>query len=72
MYLFWVIMSTLVIGTELAFWLIFRQKLTGLCFPMESDESFFRFFTRRRLKLITIAQGIFLISVFCISSFFLW
>lgn len=72
MYLMWVIIGTLVIGVELSFWLIFRKKLTGLCFPEKSDESFFRFFTRRRLKLITIAQGVFLLGTFFISSYFLW
>ena len=72
MHLAWAIIGTLVTGAQLILWLIFRQKLTGLCFPAESDESFFRFFTRTRLKIITILQGVFLLSIFFLTSWFLW
>lgn len=72
MYLTWVIMFILIISIECAIWLIFRQKLKGLCFPVESDESFFRFFTRTRLKLITIALGVFLMGSYMIATYFLW
>ena len=68
----WITVGAVITAIELMLWIVFYAKVQGLCFPRETDESLFRFFTVTRLRLIAILHTLFLIAVFMIASYFLW
>lgn len=68
----WIAIGAFVALVHTILWMMFRRKLEGLYFPREADASFFGFFTRSRLKAITILQAAFLIAVFMLTTLFLW
>lgn len=68
----WIIVGAAIVSLEWILWTIFRRKIGGLCFPRETDESLFRFFTLIRLRLIAILHTLFLVAIFMIATYFLW
>ncbi|MDO8649470.1 MAG: hypothetical protein Q7R81_06860 [Candidatus Peregrinibacteria bacterium] len=62
----------LVIAMELVLWKLFRRKIAGLLFPLEADQSFFRFFTLNRLRAIAVVHTIVLLVMLFLSLSFLW
>ncbi len=67
-----VIGALVVICTELTLWLVFRRKIAGLLFPREADQSFFKFFSISRLRLVAIFHTLFLGTIAFTAFQFLW
>ncbi len=72
MYLAFVFIGAMVLIPEFVLWMMYRKKAEGLMFPEESDESYFHFFSRERMKYVVILQSIFLIVLFVICTLILW
>lgn len=62
----------LLILMELLLWVLFRRRIAGLVFPHEFDESFFRFFTLRRMEIVAVAHLFFLCAAYVLSLIAVW
>ena len=72
MYIAWIAIGTLILACETVLWMVFRAKMSRIDFPHEVDESFFRFFSLIRLRLLAVLHTVFLLATFIISSMLLW
>ncbi len=72
MYAAWITIGALMLIIEGTLWLIFVHKLRGLHFPRSVDESFFRFFSLTRLRLVAVLHTLFLLAIFVLVSLYVW
>lgn len=67
-----IIIGIILLSIEAILWHIFTRKAAGLLLPRDTDQSYFRFFSLARMRLLAIAHSIFLMSVLILSAMFLW
>lgn len=68
----WVIVGVFVSSVQILLWTLFRRQVRGLCFGDDVDRSILRFYTPRRLRLISILHPVTLIGLFVALSYYLW
>lgn len=64
--------STLIVAVELILWRIFRNKIAGVLFPHDADQSALPLFTMARLEACAVLHAIFLLVCVDISIFLLF
>ena len=73
MQLLLITLAVLVILTgEGVLWYLFSSKIADMTFPHEMDTSFFRFFTRGRMRTIAFLHTLVLAMVCTLSLMLLW
>lgn len=68
----WVIVAIFVSSVQIVLWVLFRRQVRGLCFGDDIDRSILRFYTPRRLRLISIVHPLVLIGAYIALSYYLW
>ncbi len=58
--------------SEWILWSIFRRKALPLNFPRRYDQSYFRFFDFKRLRIVAILHTIVLFVILIVLLVFLW
>lgn len=67
-----IIIGIIILLIEATLWHTFKRKAAGVSFPRETDQSYFRFFSVNRMRLLAIAHTIFLLTILGVSALFLW
>lgn len=72
LYISWAIVTVSVCTVQILLWTLFRRQVVGLCFGSDVDRSILRFYTPRRLRLISIVHPLLLIGTYITLSYYLW
>ena len=67
-----IIIGVFTVAAELLLWIVFRRKVSNITFPHHVDESYFRFFSIMRIRIIAILHTAFLLAFIILTAILLW